>query len=273
MGSRVLARICRCAACVLSHTNHKAETFHAGDGVIIIGTVGEGDGDGAGGKQQRRLPFAVASFGAQRCALEGVAVVLAAPPLAESELTNGAELSGAIALVHRGGGVSFAAKASRAQAAGALAVIIADEEVIAPAAGAAEEAAHCRLPLLGGADQEAASVTVPVVGVTHASGIALLGVAAARGECGGGSSGCTLCYDLNPHLLEVLNPYLSVASYTGGQETAETAVENVLVPKLRPYHCSGPGVGHTLSMTLGCENAVVTHFVVHAPVRPRVDRV
>jgi hypothetical protein len=183
VGSRVLARICRCAACVLSHTNHKAETFHAGDGVIIIGTVGEGDGDGAGGKQQRRLP------------------------------------------------------------------------------------------LLGGADQEAASVTVPVVGVTHASGIALLGVAAARGECGGGSSGCTLCYDLNPHLLEVLNPYLSVASYTGGQETAETAVENVLVPKLRPYHCSGPGVGHTLSMTLGCENAVVTHFVVHAPVRPRVDRV
>ena len=38
----------------------------------------------------------------------------------------------------------------------------------------------------------------------------------------------------------------------------------MLVPKLRPFHCSKPGVGHTLTLKCDDEKVVVTHIVVHA---------
>jgi len=55
-----------------------------------------------------------------------------------------------------------------------------------------------------------------------------------------------------------------VSSYDGGEETPETAVANLLVPKLRPFHCSKPGVGHTLELKCEDQKVVVTHIVVHA---------
>jgi ubiquitin carboxyl-terminal hydrolase L3 len=36
-----------------------------------------------------------------------------------------------------------------------------------------------------------------------------------------------------------------------------------LVPKLKPFHCSKPGVGHTLTLKCDDEKVVVTHVVVH----------
>ena len=74
----------------------------------------------------------------------------------------------------------------------------------------------------------------------------------------------SLRFDLNPHELAVLNHHFTVDAYDGGQETAQTAVANVLVPKLRPFHCSKPGVGHTLTLKCVDEKVVVTHIVVHA---------
>jgi hypothetical protein len=53
-----------------------------------------------------------------------------------------------------------------------------------------------------------------------------------------------------------------VLSCTGGQESEASAVANVLVPALKPFHCSGPGVGHTLK--LRCTKAChVSHVVLY----------
>lgn len=64
----------------------------------------------------------------------GVRLVRADPPRAETEIVNATELSGAIALIYRGA-CSFTEKAQRAQAAGAVAVVFvnSDDEETHPA--------------------------------------------------------------------------------------------------------------------------------------------
>lgn len=67
-------------------------------------------------------------------------------------------------------------------------------------------------------------------------------------------------------VLRVLNELFTVHSYDGGAEDAEHGIEQVLKPSLRPCHCSGPGVGHTLTLTLRnpeSEAVRLTHFAVH----------
>ena len=71
---------------------------------------------------------------------------------------NGAEIAGSIALVDRGGGCAFTVKVANAQAAGAVAVLVADNVAGDPPAG------------LGGVD---ATVTIPSVRITLATGDAI----------------------------------------------------------------------------------------------------
>jgi thiol-disulfide isomerase/thioredoxin len=65
------------------------------------------------------------NFGAHDKSVEGP-LVAAVPELADTDLSNADECDGKIVLIKRGGGVSFVDKARRAQAAGAIAVIIAN---------------------------------------------------------------------------------------------------------------------------------------------------
>ena len=67
------------------------------------------------------VEFAVAGFGPQAARLGPTAAAAAEPLLADSDLTNLAELAGKVAVVRRGG-CKFLAKARRAQAAGAVAM-------------------------------------------------------------------------------------------------------------------------------------------------------
>eukprot|EP00931_Biecheleriopsis_adriatica_P027467 TRINITY_DN1651_c0_g2_i1.p1 TRINITY_DN1651_c0_g2~~TRINITY_DN1651_c0_g2_i1.p1 ORF type:complete len:469 (+),score=110.36 TRINITY_DN1651_c0_g2_i1:48-1454(+) len=65
--------------------------------------------------------------------------------------------------------------------------------------------------------------------------------------------------------VRVLNDLFTVLAYSGGAEDAEHGVEQVLKPTLRPCHCSGPGVGHTLDLGVAseCEGVLLTHLAVH----------
>ena len=63
---------------------------------------------------------------------EPLDVVLASPPLADADITNGAELLGKVALVHRGGNCTFVDKAKRVQAAGALAMLCVNDDKYKP---------------------------------------------------------------------------------------------------------------------------------------------
>ena len=76
----------------------------------------------------------------------GVRLVRADPPRAEAELSNIAQLSGAIALVYRGA-CTFTEKARRVQAAGAVAAVFVnsdDEETHpAPVTSAANDLSPC----------------------------------------------------------------------------------------------------------------------------------
>ena len=194
------------------------------------------------GGSETPLPFCVAEFGASRAELHAAAVVQTAPAQAEADLTNADALAGQIAYCVRGE-VPFVAKARRAQAVGAAALVVAnggkdDSDVLFG---------------MGGADDDEEPITIPVIGVGAADGERIL-------EAGV----LSLQFDWNPHRLVLLNEHFKVESYDGGQETAETAVENVLVPKLKPFHCSKPGLGHTLSLRCDDPGVVVTHVVVHA---------
>lgn len=71
----------------------------------------------------RKYVAMVAAFGAAGARLERVAAVMVDPPLADKDITNRDELSGAIAVIQRGG-VPFVEKARRAQEAEAVAVIV-----------------------------------------------------------------------------------------------------------------------------------------------------
>eukprot|EP00930_Biecheleria_cincta_P059626 TRINITY_DN45338_c0_g1_i1.p1 TRINITY_DN45338_c0_g1~~TRINITY_DN45338_c0_g1_i1.p1 ORF type:complete len:473 (+),score=107.67 TRINITY_DN45338_c0_g1_i1:40-1458(+) len=67
-------------------------------------------------------------------------------------------------------------------------------------------------------------------------------------------------------VLRVLNDLFTVHSYDGGAEDAEHGIEQVLKPSLRPCHCSGPGVGHTLTLMLRnpeSESVQLTHLAIH----------
>lgn len=75
-----------------------------------------------------RQRFAVvAEFGPRHCDITAQ-VAWANPFFAESTLTNPAALRGRIALINRGGGVSFFEKARRAQEAGAVAVVVINQD-------------------------------------------------------------------------------------------------------------------------------------------------
>ncbi|MCC6701483.1 MAG: hypothetical protein IT221_08165, partial [Fluviicola sp.] len=85
-------------------------------------------------------------------------VVVANDSLACTPLTNGAQLDGKIALIYRGP-CEFGAKALEAQNAGAVGVIIINNQPAAP------------IPM--GAGAVGASVTIPVVMMTQADGVSL----------------------------------------------------------------------------------------------------
>ena len=195
--------------------------------------------------QPLAIPFSVAAFGACRSALADQVLVQTEPPLADADLTNAEGMSGSVAVCMRGG-VPFIDKARRAQAAGAVALIVVNSS-------GESEPEPDSLFAMGCADEAEDPITIPVVGIGAAHGERLL------------SAGITsLKYDWNPHELVLLNDCFTVSSYDGGEETPETAVSNLLVPKLRPFHCSKPGVGHTLELKCDDPLVVITHIVVHA---------
>jgi ubiquitin carboxyl-terminal hydrolase L3 len=214
-------------------------------GVLEIEIEGEcTDGECALGSTVA-IPFCVAEFGASRAALSSQALVQTDPPLADSDLANADALSGQIAVCTRGA-VPFIEKARRAQASGAVALLVLN-------AGGESEPEPDLLFGFGGAGDAEEPITIPVVGVGAADGERLLAAGVA-----------SLRFDWNPHSLELLHDAFTVANYDGGQESEETAVANVLVPKLKPFHCSKPGVGHTLTLKCDDEKVTVTHIVIHA---------
>ena len=78
--------------------------------------------------RNRRQRFAVvAEFGSHHCAVAGRAVWVN-PVYAEAELTNGPMLQGCLAIIRRGGGVSFFEKARRAQECGAVAAVVINQD-------------------------------------------------------------------------------------------------------------------------------------------------
>ena len=96
-----------------------------------------------------KMEFKQAKFGGELAALGAeAACVRAEPPLAEAELTNAAELAGAVAVIGRGG-CTFVEKARRAQAAGAVGVIIVNTEdtLLAPADDGS--GGDIRIPVVG----------------------------------------------------------------------------------------------------------------------------
>jgi hypothetical protein len=100
----------------------------------------------------------VAEFGARLARIGPSARLVAAqPPLADTELSNAAEVGGAVALVERGA-VSFVEKARRAQAAGAVGLVIVNSE----------DAEYVPLGMPGDED-----VYIPVVCVTRTDGQAV----------------------------------------------------------------------------------------------------
>lgn len=191
------------------------------------------------------VAFCVAEFGSCRASLSNQAVVQTVPALADGDMTNSDALHGQIAVCTRGS-VPFVEKARRVQESGAVALVVVN-------AGGENEPEPDLLFGMGGAGDEEAPITIPVVGVGAADGERLLSAGVV-----------SLRFDLNPHELVVLNEHFTVDEYDGGQESPETAIANVLVPKLKPFHCSKTGVGHTLTLKCDDENVVVTHVVVHA---------
>ena len=131
------------------------------------------------------VEFAVAEFGSQAARLGPTAAAAAEPLLADSDLTNPAELSGKVAVVRRSptDRIPFSGRAFRAQQAGAVAVIIVPDD----GGAASYRGAVDSDPAV---DRErCAAVTIPCICVGQADGERLLL---------GGSSGVAvqLAYDL-----------------------------------------------------------------------------
>ena len=126
------------------------------------------------GRHGRQRFAVVAEFGSRQADVAGHAV-WAEPHYAETDLTNGAALSGAIAIIHRGGGTSFFDKARRAQAAGAVAAVVVN---------------HDDRPFLAHHEphEPAADIVIPVVCVPYGAGEELLTQEAS-------AAGISLCCD------------------------------------------------------------------------------
>ena len=156
--------VCACGFAPRSDAAAGGDDDNAGESDAAIGYTGRLQLRG----EPEAVPVWCAFFGAPSCSIgggggnaamdkdsptaNGVRLVRADPPRAETELANAAELNGAIALIYRGA-CAFTDKAQRAQAAGAVAVVFVnsdDEETHpAPAEAAGESgAALVRPPLL-----------------------------------------------------------------------------------------------------------------------------
>jgi hypothetical protein len=121
------------------------------------------------------VAFAVALFGPAMAVLAPTAAVPAAPLLADAELTNAGNLRGRVAVEQRRNDeIPFFARAWRAQQAGAVAVVIVENESDLPMAFAGADETHT--------DDErvqCAAIAIPVVSVGKADGkLLLLGGAA-----------------------------------------------------------------------------------------------
>ena len=104
------------------------------------------------------MKFEYAQFG-PKSPFSGIAV-MAVPELADSELTNAQELSGAVAAVKRGG-CQFHEKARRVQQAVAIAVIVVNTEDKTRMMG-------------GGENNEGRDITIPVISVASSIGAELV---------------------------------------------------------------------------------------------------
>ena len=87
-------------------------------------------------------------------------IVVAQPALADGDLTNPADLKGKVALVDRGAGCSFVEKAQRVQAAGAVAMICANDRADKPDQG-----------FTMWADTRPSGITIPAIGISLTSGL------------------------------------------------------------------------------------------------------
>ena len=128
----------------------------------------------------KAVEFAVAKFGSQAARLGPTAAAAAEPLLADSDLTNPAELSGKVAVVRRSptDRIPFSGRAFRAQQAGAVAVIIVPDD----GGAASYRGAVDSDPAV---DRErCAAVTIPCICVGQADGERLL--------LGGSSGGVTV---------------------------------------------------------------------------------
>jgi len=142
-----------------------------------LGSPGAGAA-GGGGLEREVRPWRTASFGAKSFSV-AARIVAAEPYEAHAALTNAAALRGKIALCVRGGDATFVAKARRAQAAGALALIVVNAEaagVYARGGGVSKTRSEQLTWRMGGGGDavDGSDVTIPCVMVTASTGAELL---------------------------------------------------------------------------------------------------
>ena len=105
------------------------------------------------------IDFEVANFGGRHARINDQMLVFADPPFGEVPLNNAAQCSGCLVAIKRGGHVRFVTKALHAQDAGAIAVVMINDE---------------DQPLVphssGGTDDDTEHVVIPVIGVSRKDG-------------------------------------------------------------------------------------------------------
>jgi len=174
-------------------------------------------------------PFGDATFGADPSAgtVSGqvVLAVDGAAPTSDacSPLTNAAQMAGKIALVDRGA-CPFTTKADAAQAAGAIAVIIADNVAEAP-------------PAMGGSDP---TVTIPVVSISQADGTAM------KAQLG---AGVFVTIGPNPSFLAGADDNGRVLVYTPNPSVSGSSVSH-WDPSASPDLLMEPFISNSLSNTV-----------------------
>ena len=67
---------------------------------------------------------------------------------------------------------------------------------------------------------------------------------------------------------KLLNSFFKIVSYNGGSDGPKYGIENILIPKYEPFHCSGKGTNFDLVLKYeGISNSFsMTHFIIQGGV-------